>query len=396
MIIDQSPGAPRAIRSYRMGEEIRTGLSHVNATGRVLRAPRSCDGERHGAAARLDRNLLRLEWVLMCPIPDTRLRLRLAQHRQRATTRLRALGGLIGRASQKDVLVIRSNRTAVGLVATVALLFMSLISLEVRAQDKVVAKVNGQEITEADLRLAEGEIGNDLGSLPADQRRRVLVEYVIENLLFAEAGEKDKLGSTQGFEERRRYWQRRAMRDAYFEAKVKSSVTEADARKFYDSQVAATPAQEEVRARHILVETEEKAKELYENIAHGADFTAMAKQHSKDSGSKEDGGDLGYFARGRMVPQFEEVAFKTPKGEVSLPVRSQFGWHLIKVEDKRQRGAPAFDKIKDRIIATLIHRRAQEIGAGLRGGANVEFIDPELKAEVDKETAIRPVPGGKR
>ena len=292
--------------------------------------------------------------------------------------------------------MISLNRLAPALTAIAGLIVMSLISLEVHAQDKVVAKVNGQDITEADLRLAEGEIGNDLGSLPADQRRRVLVEYVIENLLFAEAGEKEKLGAAQGFEERRRYWQRRAMRDTYFETKVKSSVTESDAKKFYDSQVAATPTQEEIRARHILVDTEEKAKEIYENVAHGADFMAMAKQHSKDSGSKEDGGDLGYFTRGRMVPQFEETAFKTPKGEVSLPVKSQFGWHLIKVEDKRQRGAPAFDKIKDRIMATLIHRRAQEIGAGLRGGANVEFVDPELKAEVEKETAIRPVPSGKR
>lgn len=272
----------------------------------------------------------------------------------------------------------------------------ALLPAGVAAEDKIVAKVNGRAITEADMRLAEGEIGNDLGTLPAEQRRRVLVEYLIENILFAEAAEKEKLGTGPSFQERQQYWQRRALRDTYFDAKVKGSVTEADAKKFYDSQVAATPAQEEVRARHILVETEEKAKEIYENVAHGADFTAMAKQHSKDPGSKEDGGDLGYFTRGRMVPQFEEVAFKTPKGEVSLPVKSQFGWHLIKVEDKRQRGAPAFDKIKDRIVATLVHRRAQEIGVGLRGGASLEYVDPELRAEVDKETAIRPVPGGKR
>ena len=264
------------------------------------------------------------------------------------------------------------------------------------ADDTIVAKVNGRAITEADLRLAEGEIGNDLGTLPPDKRRRVLVEYVIENILFAEAGEKEKLGSGHAYEERKTYWNRRAMRDTYFDAKVKGSVTEAESKAFYDSQVAATPAQEEVKARHILVESEEKAKEIYEKIAHGEDFLKMAKQFSKDPGSKEDGGDLGYFARGRMVPQFEEAAFKLQKGEVSLPVQSQFGWHLIKVEDKRQRSAPPFDKIKDRIMATLIHRRAQEIGLSLRGAAQLEFVDPELKAQVDQETAIRPVPEGKR
>jgi peptidyl-prolyl cis-trans isomerase C len=93
-----------------------------------------------------------------------------------------------------------------------------------------------------------------------------------------------------------------------------------------------------------------------------------------------------------MVPQFEEAAFKLDKGDVSLPVKSQFGWHLIKVEDKRQQGAPPFDKIKDRILASLIHRRAQEIGLNLRDAAKLEFIDPALKSDIAKETAIRPVP----
>ncbi|MDX2155903.1 MAG: peptidylprolyl isomerase [Hyphomicrobiaceae bacterium] len=260
------------------------------------------------------------------------------------------------------------------------------------AENGVVVLVNGRAITEADLRLAEGEIGNDLGSLPPDQRRRVLVEYLIENMLFAEAAEGEKLGSGQSFDERMRYWQRRALRDAYFDRSVKGAVTEADARKFYDAEVGKAKPQEEVRARHILVESEEQAKEIYEKIAHGEDFARMAKQFSKDPGSKEDGGDLGYFGRGRMVPQFEEAAFKLDKGEVSLPIKSQFGWHLIRVEDKRQRGAPAFDAIKERIIASLIHRRAQEMGQSLRQKAKLEFVDPSLKAQVDRETGIRVLP----
>lgn len=287
----------------------------------------------------------------------------------------------------------RIKRTApLPLVLLLAMGLVAPLAPAAAADDPIVARVNGRAITEADVRLAESEIGNDLGTLPLDKRRRVLVEYLIENMLFAEAAEKAQLGSSHGFEERARYWQRRALRDAYFEQNVKSLVSEADAKTFYDNQVAATPAQEEVRARHILLESEEKAKEIFENIAHGADFTTMARQHSKDPGSKDDGGDLGYFTRGRMVPQFEAAAFKLAKGEVSHPVQSQFGWHLIKVEDKRQSGAPPFDKIKDRILASLIHRRAQEIGLNLRGSAKLEFVDPALKAEAEKEMAIRPAP----
>ncbi len=307
--------------------------------------------------------------------------------------------GLMPDVEHKDVLVIRptiaSSRIVAAFAVALALTSAAVPSLCAAADDAVVAKVNGRSITEADVRFAEAEIGNDLGTLEPAQRKRVLVEYLIETMLFAEAGEKEKLGSAQGLDERKRYWDRRAMRDTYFDHAVKGSVTEADAKKFYDAQVAATPAVEELRARHILVDSEEKAKEIYEKIAHGADFTQMAKQFSKDPGSKDDGGDLGYFSRGRMVPQFEEAAFKLQKGEVSLPVQSQFGWHLIKVEDKRQRGAPAFDKIKDRIVATLVHRRAQEIGLNLRGTAKLEFVDPDLKAQIDQENAIRPAPPGK-
>jgi peptidyl-prolyl cis-trans isomerase C len=299
-------------------------------------------------------------------------------------------------AEHKDTHVIRrslaSRSIAAAFVAVLALAGGLAPSYCSAADDTVVAKVNGRIITEADVRLAEAEIGNDLGTLPPEQRRRVLVEYLIETMLFAEAAEKAQLGSGQRFDERRRYWDRRAMRDTFFDHSVKGSVSDADAKKFYDTEIAATPAQEEVRARHILVDSEEKAKEIYEKIAHGADFTEMAKQFSKDPGSKDDGGDLGYFTRGRMVPQFEEAAFKLDKGEVSLPVQSQFGWHLIKVEDKRQRGAPPFDRIKERIIARLVHKRAQEIGQNLRNAAKVEFVDPALKSQADQEKAIRPAP----
>ena len=260
------------------------------------------------------------------------------------------------------------------------------------AQERVVAKVNGKDITETDMRLAEAEIGNELGNLPAETRRRVLLEYLIENQLFAEAAEGDKLGSGTQFDDRMQYWRRRALRDSYFDRTVKNSVSSTDARKFYDQQVAGAKQEEEIRARHILVDTEEQAKEVFEKIAHGEDFVRMAKDRSKDPGSKEDGGDLGYFARGQMVPQFEEAAFKLKKGEISAPVETKFGWHLIKVEDRRSRGAPPFDEVKDRLLASMVHRKAQEVAAGLREKAKLEYVDAEIKKQVEGEKGIKPAP----
>ncbi len=260
------------------------------------------------------------------------------------------------------------------------------------AQEKVVAKVNGKTITESDMQLAEAEIGSELGSIPAEARRRVVLEYIIENQLFADAAEAAKLGSGSAFEERMAYWRRRALREYYFEAELNKSISEAEAKKFYDQQVSGAKAQEEVRARHILVETEAQAKELQERVNKGEDFVALAKAHSKDPGSKGEGGDLGYFGKGQMVPVFEETAFSLKPGEVSAPVKSQFGWHIVKLEDRRQRGAPPFDAIKERIIASLIHRKAQEVAADLRSKAQLEYVDPAIKAQIDQEKAIKPVP----
>ena len=264
---------------------------------------------------------------------------------------------------------------------------------QAQAQEKTVAKVNGKAITEADMQLAEAEIGSELGSIPPEARRRVILEYVIENQLFADAAETAKLGSGAAFEERMNYWRRRALREYYFEAELKNSVSDAEAKKFYDQQVGSAKAQEEVRARHILVESEDLAKQLQERIGKGEDFIALAKEHSKDPGSKGDGGDLGYFSKGQMVPVFEETAFALKPGEVSVPVKSQFGWHLVKVEDRRQRGAPPFDSIKDRIVASMIHRKAQQVAADLRAKAELEYVDPAIKAQIDQEKTIKPAPG---
>ncbi len=255
------------------------------------------------------------------------------------------------------------------------------------AQETVVATVNGKPITEAELSMADAEIGTELGSLPAPTRRRVLVEYLIETQLMAEAAERASLGAGASFDQRLAYWRRKALRDAYFDRQIKAQVTDAEARRSFDSQVAVSAGGTELKARHILVETQDKAKEIVEEIAHGADFAAMALKHSKDPGSRENGGSLGYFARGQMVPQFEEVAFRLEKGDVSQPVQTQFGWHIIKVDDKRARKVPEFDTVKGQVKAALVHKRAQAIVQKLRETARIDYVDPSIKAQIESERA---------
>jgi peptidyl-prolyl cis-trans isomerase C len=252
------------------------------------------------------------------------------------------------------------------------------------AEDKVVATINGNPVTDADLAIADSEIGADMGTMPPLQKRMSLLEFLIDNQLFAEAAEGEKLGQGADFETRLKYLKRRALREMYFDKVIKSAVSDADARKVYEDQVKLIKPEEEVSARHILVETEDKAKELKEKVKSGGDFVALAKENSKDPGSKEDGGNLGYFGHGQMVPQFEEVVFKLNKGDVSDPVKTQFGWHLIKIEDKRFKQPPAFDIVKDRIIQSQLLQKAQQSAVTLRAKSKIEFVDPEIKTAIEE------------
>lgn len=241
------------------------------------------------------------------------------------------------------------------------------------APDAVVARVDGQPIFEADIALADEEIGAQLQNYPPAVRRKVLIEFLIENQLFAKAAGAGKVADSTAFKQRMAYWNRRMLRDTYFEEMIQKGITDAEVKKFYDEKVASAASGEEIKASHILVATEDKAKEILELLGRGSEFAELAKQYSTDPGSKDSGGSLGYFTKGRMVPAFEAAAFQLKVGEVSLPVKSQFGWHIIRVDDRRQRKPPPFEAVKERIIAALVRNKARQLGTELRKKAKIEY-----------------------
>ena len=253
-----------------------------------------------------------------------------------------------------------------------------------KASDKVVVNVDGKPITEADMKLAESEIGAELANLPPEVRRRALAEYLIDNQLFANAAEAAKLGDTPEFQTHMAYLRQRALREQFFEKTLKGSVSEDEAKKIYNARVIELKPETEFAARHILVDNEAKAKELRAKIVAGADFQQVAKENSSDTGSKEQGGLLGYFGVGQMVPEFEAAVAKMQKGEVSEPVKTNFGWHIIKLEDRRAKQPPTFDQVKETIMNSLAVRKAQEKSAELRGKAKVEYVDADIKKLVEE------------
>jgi peptidyl-prolyl cis-trans isomerase C len=258
---------------------------------------------------------------------------------------------------------------------------IGLVSLPALADDPVIARVNGVDIKQSDLDFAASEVGSRLGNYTPQDRRKVLLQYVIENELMASAGQTDNLDKTPTFPGRVKYHERRALRDAFFDAKIHDAVSEADAKKIYDEKIGQVKPEQEVHARHILVATEAEAKEIADRLKKGEDFATLAKEKSKDANAE--GGDLGWFTRGQMLKPFEDAAFALEVGQISEPVQTQFGWHIIKVEGKRDQPLPSFDEVKEAIIGQLVQAKAQEVVTGLRDAAKIEVIDPELKKQME-------------
>jgi peptidyl-prolyl cis-trans isomerase C len=222
--------------------------------------------------------------------------------------------------------------------------------------------------------LAEEDVGSQLQGSPA-QRREQIIGYLTDVTLVAQAAEKQKIADTPEFKRREAFMRNKLLMSALLEAHSKAAATDEEMHKVYDDQVKPMGAEEEVRARHILVESEDEAKTIAQQIKGGADFAELAKEKSKDPGSAKDGGDLGYFVKGSMVPEFAEVAFKMYPGQVSNPVKTQFGWHIIKVEDKRQRKVPDYDQVKNQIEAFVARRAQGEFVTQLRETAKIERLD---------------------
>ena len=263
---------------------------------------------------------------------------------------------------------------------------IAFVPLSAAAEDGVVARVDGVDIKQSDLDFAASEVGPRLGNYRPEDRKRVLLQFVIENELMASAGEENNLDKADTFDERVKYHTRRALRDAFFDASISGAVTDADAKKIYDEKIANMTPEEEVHARHILVESEEEAKEVKERLKKGEDFAALAKEKSKDTNAE--GGDLGFFTRGQMLKPFEDAAFALDIGELSDPVQTQFGWHIIKVEEKRDQELPSFEEVKEAILTQLVAQKEQVVITGLRDAASIEIVDPELKRSMD-DAALR-------
>lgn len=251
--------------------------------------------------------------------------------------------------------------------------------------DPVVARVNGYEIRASEVALAADDLVSHLTEIPPAHRYPFLVEYLIERHLLAQVAVRANIIESESYKARLRYYRAKAMRDAYFEDKIKPQVSEEDVRATYDEEVKKVEGTEEVRARHILVGSREEAAALHEQLKNGADFAQLAAQHSTDRTSAN-GGDLGYFDREDMVPAFSEVAFALKPGEISEPVQTEFGWHIIKVEEKRQSAPPTIDELRPQLQQQVMFQAFETSVGTLKQGLEIEIPDEALAAAVEAQS----------
>jgi peptidyl-prolyl cis-trans isomerase C len=248
------------------------------------------------------------------------------------------------------------------------------------AADAIIARVNGVDIRQSDLALAEEDVGAEMGAASPEAKREQLIAYLADIILVTQAAEKKKLGENPDFKRRLGFLRKKLLMGFGLQQETKAAITEEALQQTYNDAVKSASQQEEVRARHILVVSEDEAKAILEQIKAGGDFATLAKEKSKDPGSA-DGGDLGYFTKDQMVPQFAEVAFKMYPGQLSNPVKTEFGWHIIKVEDKRIKQPPEFEKVKDQIESYLARKAQTEYVARLRQSAKIERLDKPAESK---------------
>ena len=269
-----------------------------------------------------------------------------------------------------------TGQRAVRAVCCALLLTGLIAAAPIHAQEQKikVAEVNGEAIfLEEVMKIAE--------QLPADIRQQPLPNYfdrivddVIDSRLAAAAGNDAGLTNNPEVLAQMSIAAQRVLAEAYITTELRKVVTEEEVQKAYQLFISDESAREEIKARHILVASEAEAKAIIAELNSGADFVSLAKEKSTGP-SGPNGGDLGYFARGAMVPSFENAAFALSVGSHSSePVQTQFGWHIIKLEDKKTTEAPPIETLRGQLQANLANQALSRIIETLRAPASISRL----------------------
>ena len=283
-------------------------------------------------------------------------------------------------------------RRAGFLAAALGLLLVAAGPVAAQDKDPLIATVNGTEIHQSDLAVAEEEAGQ-LPPMSPDAKKDYLVQFMADMILVSKAAEAKKMGDGADFKRKIAFARNKLLMEQLLQSVGKEALTDEATHKVYDDAVKQLGEQQEVHARHILIraapgddkagkEAEDKIKAAIERLKKGEDFAKVASDVTEDPSGKANGGDLGYFSKEQMVPEFSDTAFKLEKGQISEPVKTQFGWHVIKVDEKRVKPQPKFEDVKPQIEQYVMRKAQAEMVTKLRTEAKIEkFYKTETPAD---------------
>jgi peptidyl-prolyl cis-trans isomerase C len=240
-------------------------------------------------------------------------------------------------------------------------------------KDPVVATVNGQPIRLSELEVAQQSLPQQYRNMPLQAVFPALLDRIIDSKLVVQEGKKSKVTEDPAFKKRMAFVEDQVLQDFWIQREIARQVTADKLQKRYEERLKQMPTEEEVHARHILVSTEDEAKALIAEIKKGAAFDKLAKEKSTDKASGAEGGDLGWFKKSDMVKEFADAAFNLKKGELTeTPVKTQFGYHVIKVEDRRKAPPPAFEEMAEQLKEEMAREAVTAQLDQLRSGAKIE------------------------
>jgi len=243
-------------------------------------------------------------------------------------------------------------------------------------QDPVVARVNGTELHRSEVLAARQMLPAQVQQIPFDQVYPQLLDSLVTNLLAAQAGRKQKLADDPEVKKRLQWAQDQIIEEVYLGRYIRGAMTDDRIKARYDQFVKDQKPQDQVNAKHILVKTEDEAKTVIADLKGGGDFAAIAKEKSNDPGTKATGGDLGWFTKDEMVPEFAEAAFKLQKGQYTeAPVKTQFGYHVIMLVDRRTAPPPTMEEARPQVVALLQRELIEQKVKELRTSAKIETFN---------------------
>ncbi len=284
----------------------------------------------------------------------------------------------------------KKSQQIIGLLVSSAFTVGLLISTSITlAEDKIIAKVGETEISERDLGFAAIDLQQQFAQVPEQFRKAAILKTLIDISVLAKAAEDSGIADSEETKARIKFLRARALHNAFYQENAVKGITDEDLKTRYDKEVAGTTPKKQVDARHILVKTEEEAMAIISELDTGKDFAELAKAKSTGPSGKN-GGTLGYFSKGQMVPEFEKAAFALENGTYTKkPVKTQFGWHIILKQDERDEKPPKFEDSKESVKQVLLREKYLDLIKTNREKFKVEVIDEELKAGIEKLNVIR-------